>query len=133
MSREKPRFLFDCPSLMLVSLTGSAAAVGTGQEGQREKIMRKLLLSAVALTSIAVASPAVAKDNSFYVGADIGALWANSQKILGAVDFTNPAVTDIDFGRVGRIKYKTGFDVDLVGGYDFGMFRAEAELGNKHA
>ena len=28
-----------------------------------------------------------------------------------------------------RIKHKMGFDVDAIAGYDFGMFRAEAEIG----
>ena len=31
------------------------------------------------------------------------------------------------------IKHKTGIDADLIGGYDFGMFRLEAETGYKHA
>ena len=30
-------------------------------------------------------------------------------------------------------KYGTGWDVDLIAGYDFGMIRLEAELGYKHA
>ncbi len=31
------------------------------------------------------------------------------------------------------LDYKKGFDVDLLAGYDFGMFRAEAELSRKRA
>ena len=31
------------------------------------------------------------------------------------------------------MRYKAGYDVDLRGGYDFGMFRLEGELGYKHA
>jgi opacity protein-like surface antigen len=31
------------------------------------------------------------------------------------------------------INYKTGYDLDLIGGYDLGMFRLEGELGYKHA
>ena len=28
---------------------------------------------------------------------------------------------------------KTGYDVDIIGGYDFGIFRLEGELGYKHS
>jgi opacity protein-like surface antigen len=41
---------------------------------------------------------------------------------------------DIDgerFQSAVNINYKIGVDGDLIGGYDFGMFRAEAELGHK--
>src|SRR4051812_26846451 len=93
--------------------------------------MRKYLLIGVAAAAM-LGSPAIAKDNSFYVGADVGALWPNSQKIIGAVDFTNPLVDDFAPQSVGHIKYKTGIDADLIGGYDFGMFRLEGELGYKH-
>ena len=34
---------------------------------------------------------------------------------------------------VGELRFKTGYDVDLIGGYDFGMFRLEGELGYKRA
>ena len=44
-----------------------------------------------------------------------------------------PAVTDVTFNNVARVKNKTGYDVDLIGGYDFGMFRLEGELGYKRA
>ena len=95
--------------------------------------MRKLLLSGVALASLVTVSPAAAKDNTWYVGTDIGAVWPKSQNIFGAVDFTNGLVTDIPETDIGELKYKTGFDVDLIAGYDFGMFRVEGELGYKHA
>ena len=93
--------------------------------------MRKYLLAAVA--AAAIATPAIAKDNSGYVGVDGGVLFPKSQDINASVDFTNPLVTDIADGDVGRIKFKKGYDVDLIGGYDFGMFRLEGELGYKRA
>ena len=40
------------------------------------------------------------------------------------------------FGSIDRayiLDHNAGWDVDLIGGYDFGMIRAEAELGYKHA
>ncbi len=88
--------------------------------------MRKYLLATVAC--LTVASPAVAKDNSGYVGVDIGAVWPNSHDIEGGIDFTNPAVADIPFHNIGSLNYKAGIDADIIGGYDFGMFRLEGEL-----
>jgi len=93
--------------------------------------MRKFLLAAAA--TIAVASPAVARDGSGYVGVDAGALFPLQRHVDGTINFTNAANTDITITRFGRIKYKTGYDVDLNAGYDFGMFRVEGELGYKHA
>src|SRR5258705_6296729 len=91
--------------------------------------MRNYLLAAVA--AAVIASPAAAKDNSGYVGLEGGILFPQKQDINASVDFTNPLVTDIGDSNVGRFKFKKGYDVDLVGGYDFGMFRLEGELGYK--
>jgi len=93
--------------------------------------MRKYLFAAVA--AVAIASPAAAKDNSGYVGLDLGLLVPQKQDVDAAVDFTNPLTTDIAGSKVGSLKFKKGYDVDFVGGYDFGMFRLEGELGYKHA
>src|SRR3954469_3443399 len=106
--------------------------------------MRKYLLVTVAIASLA-ATPAAAKDGSGYFGGDIGAVWANSQDINGTVTFSgpvvcNPAVPPIpcttpgtfSANNVAKIKYKAGIDADLIGGYDFGMWRLEGELGYKH-
>ncbi|HKC03496.1 MAG TPA: outer membrane beta-barrel protein [Sphingomicrobium sp.] len=91
--------------------------------------MRKYLFAAVA--AAAIASPAAAKDNSGYVGLEGGILFPQKQDINAAIDFTDPLVTDAPDGNVGRFKFKKGYDVDLIGGYDFGMFRLEGELGYK--
>ena len=45
---------------------------------------------------------------------------------------------DVDEGLVHfqngvTVKHKPGFDVDLIGGYDFGMIRLEGELSWKRA
>ena len=42
-------------------------------------------------------------------------------------------MTDVARRHVGGSEFKTGYDVDLIGGYDFGMFRLEGELGYKRA
>ncbi len=93
--------------------------------------MRNILLATAAV--VAVATPAAAKDNSGYVGIEGGIMFPQKQDIDAAIDFTDPTVTDVTFNDVARIKYKKGYDVDLIGGYDFGMFRVEGELGYKRA
>ena len=93
--------------------------------------MRKLLLATAA--AVVIATPAAAKDNSGYVGIEGGVLFPQKQHIDASIDFTDPLVTDVTFDDVARIKYKKGYDVDLIGGYDFGMFRLEGELGYKRA
>src|SRR5438046_89529 len=93
--------------------------------------MRKLLLAAAA--TFAIAAPASAKDGQPYVGLEGGILFPKSQDVFGTVDFTNTATTDIGRSDVASVKYKKGYDVDMIGGYDFGMFRLEGELGYKHA
>ncbi|GAA3906543.1 hypothetical protein GCM10022276_26310 [Sphingomonas limnosediminicola] len=93
--------------------------------------MRKLFLAAAA--TVAIAAPAAARDGSGYVGIEGGVLKPQSQDIFGSVDFTNPLTADIARSRVASSRYKLGYDVDLIGGYDFGMFRLEGELGYKRA
>src|SRR5258705_5502060 len=91
--------------------------------------MRKYLFAAVA--AAAIASPAAAKDNSGYVGLEGGILFPQKQDINAAIDFTDPLVTDAPDGNVGRFKFKKGYDVDLIGGYDFCMFRLARERRDK--
>ena len=93
--------------------------------------MRKYLLAAAA--AAVFSTPAMARDGSGYVGIEGGVLFPQKQHIDADIDFTNPAVTDVTLDNVARVKNKTGYDVDLIGGYDFGMFRLEGELGYKRA
>ena len=95
--------------------------------------MRKYLLAAVA--AAAIASPAAARDGSGYVGIEGGVLFPQKQDIDGEVDFTTNTVTRVDLlsDDIARVKLKTGYDVDIIGGYDFGMFRLEGELGYKRS
>jgi opacity protein-like surface antigen len=95
--------------------------------------MRKLLLATTAALAFA-ATPALAKDGSPYVGIEGGVTFPQSQDVNGWVTYTTPTgTTTTTTTTVGRAKYKTGYDVDLIGGYDLGMFRLEGELGYKHA
>ena len=93
--------------------------------------MRNHLIAAAA--AAVLTSPATAQDNSPYIGIEGGVLFPQKQNLDGSVDFTNPAAPDIGRGRIGSLRGKTGFDVDIFGGYDFGMFRLEGELGYKQA
>ncbi|HKY80260.1 MAG TPA: outer membrane beta-barrel protein, partial [Sphingobium sp.] len=83
--------------------------------------MRKLALAAV-LASTALATPALARDDSWYVGIDAGVLLVEDQ------DATINGVDADD-----SIDYHKGFDADANIGYDFGGFRLEAEAAYKRA
>src|SRR5206468_12879577 len=97
--------------------------------------MRRYLLATAAATA-AFAVPAAAKDNSGYVGIEGGVMFPRSQSISGSIAFTTPGTPGpLNFAtsRVASVRYRTGYDLDLIGGYDFGMFRLEGELGYKRA
>ncbi len=54
--------------------------------------------------------------------------------ITGAFDAIDP-IDGVDFieDDIADIDFKTGIDLDMIAGYDFGAFRLEAELGYKRA
>jgi len=91
--------------------------------------MRKLAI-AMALASTALATPAVARDQSWYVGIEGGAILVEDTgfDLDGSYDGE-----DFDYDDVIELDHKYGVDVDLIAGYDFGGFRAEAEVGYKRA
>ena len=93
--------------------------------------MRKYLLATAA--ALVIATPAAARDGSPYIGIEGGVLFPKSTNIDGSINFTDPAYTDYSNTRIARVKNKTGYDVDAIAGYDFGMFRLEGELGYKRA
>ena len=109
--------------------------------------MRKYLLAAVA--AAAVSTPAVARDNSPYIGIEGGVMFPRDNDVDLDVDFVTTNVTfpaggvvppntpagpaDTRFDDAFGVDYKTGFDIDLIAGYDFGMFKLEGELGYKRA
>lgn len=93
--------------------------------------MRKFLLAGAA--ALVIATPAAARDNSGYIGIEGGVLFPKSQHVNATVDFTDPLIADIVDTRVASFKSKTGYDIDAIAGYDFGMFRVEGELGYKRA
>lgn len=93
--------------------------------------MRKYLLAAAA--AAAIASPAVARDGSGYFGVEGGALFPKDSHVDFAGTYTYSEGGTYDFVADFKTNYKTGVDVDVIGGYDFGMFRLEGELGWKQA
>ena len=81
--------------------------------------MRKTAI-AVALATSALASPALARDGAFYVGAEGGAMIVED--------------SDLDTATFdGSVDHKYGYDFDGIVGYDFGVFRLEAEGGYRSA
>ena len=83
--------------------------------------MRKLAIS-LALASTALASPALARDDQWYVGVDGGAMIVE--------DF------DLDIGvneNAASIEADKGYDFGGVVGYDFGGFRLESEVSYREA
>ena len=102
--------------------------------------MKYCLLTAVA--AIAVAAPAQARDGQGYVGIEGGVLFPRGQDVNGAVEFTTiqtPALpvfagpVDRDGDGVAEADWDMGYDVGVIGGYDFGGFRLEAEFAYKKA
>ena len=77
--------------------------------------MRKLAV-VLALASTALATPVLARDDSWYIGAELGPM----------------IVEDIDFdigtlNNAGTVDHKYGWDAGGTIGYDFGGFRVEVE------
>src|SRR5687767_12093036 len=93
--------------------------------------MRKYLLAAVA--AAAIATPAVARDGAGYVGLEGGIMFPEDWDLEGEFLFDDPEEPDFIESDVADLEFKRGIDLDLIGGYDFGMFRAELELGYKRA
>jgi len=89
--------------------------------------MRKYLLAAAASAAF-IATPAFA--DGPYVGVEGGVLFPNKTTVDLSGTIGGSTVT---YNNAFRIKNDTGFDVDLIGGYDMGMFRVEGELGYKEA
>ncbi|GAA0656822.1 outer membrane protein OmpA-like peptidoglycan-associated protein/opacity protein-like surface antigen [Sphingomonas insulae] len=83
--------------------------------------MRKLAV-VLALASTALATPALARDKSWYVGIEGGAM------IVEDIDYDIGATNN-----AASVDHDYGYDVDGVIGYDFGGFRVETEVGYKSA
>ncbi|MBN8816277.1 MAG: OmpA family protein [Sphingomonas sp.] len=87
--------------------------------------MRKLAI-AVALASTALATPALARDKAWYVGVEGGAMIVEDIHF----DITSGTTKTKD---AAQADHEYGYDVGGNVGYDFGMFRIEAEVSYKGA
>jgi hypothetical protein len=77
--------------------------------------MRKLAV-VLALASTALATPALARDNAWYIGAELGPM------IVEDIDFDIGAIND-----AASVDHEYGWDAGGTIGYDFGGFRLEVE------
>ena len=85
---------------------------------------------AAGIAAVALAAPAAARDHHWYIGGDAGILFPNDNHFdLKATSGSNV----FEIGHALDARYHTGLDLDLNGGYDFGMFRVEGEVGWKNA
>ena len=91
--------------------------------------MRRYIWTA-AIAAV-VSSPVCARDHSGYFGVEAGVLFPVNTHVDGKL--SDSAGDSVQASDIFDINYKTGYDVDLVGGYDLGMFRLEGEVGYKHA
>jgi len=83
--------------------------------------MRKLVLG-MALATTALASPAVARDDSWYIEADAGAMIVEDSHF----DIGTTA-------NAANVNHDYGYDMGGIIGYDFGGFRLEAEASFREA
>lgn len=83
--------------------------------------MRKLAVT-LALATTALSTPALARDDAWYVGVEGGAM------LVEDIKFDVGTATD-----AATVHHKAGWDADATVGYDFGPFRAEAEVGYRSA
>ncbi|NML07906.1 OmpA family protein [Sphingomonas sp. G-3-2-10] len=83
--------------------------------------MRKLAVT-LALATTALSTPALARDDAWYVGVEGGAM------LVEDVNFDIGAVP-----RAATADQRAGWDADATVGYDFGGFRLEAEVGYRQS
>ena len=81
--------------------------------------MRKLVIG-MALASTALATPALARDDSWYIEGDVGGVLVEDMENLAGPG-------------VGTLNTKIGYDACIAVGYDFGGFRLEAETSHRRA
>lgn len=89
------------------------------------KLAIKAALATTALT--VVVTPALARDDSWYIGAEAGGTLIDN----AAIDVTNSA--GVLTNNAYSIDTETGFDFGGVLGYDFGWFRLETDISYRRA
>jgi opacity protein-like surface antigen len=93
-------------------------------------IMRNYLF--IATAAAAMATPALAAADGPYVGIEGGVSLPQTSNY--DVTLTNgTTATSTTYSDGYKVKNKTGYDVDLLAGYKFGLFRLEGEAGYQRA
>src|SRR4051812_45001045 len=114
-----------CAETPLTVRSSRRSRLGRRRKG---KIMRKLAI-VVALSSTVLATPALARNNAWYVGGDFGGM------IVEDVDFDfglSPTIPSSGNSQLA-LNHDYGYDAALFVGYDLGAFRIEAEVAYKSA
>ena len=88
--------------------------------------MRKLAV-VLALASTALATPALARDKSWYVGVEGGAM------VVEDIDYDITTAAGVRTNNASTVDHDYGYDVDGHIGYDFGFLRVETEVGYRKA
>ena len=89
--------------------------------------MRYLIVPA-AIAATLVSTPAMAHNDRWYIGGDVGVLLPRNTE----VDITD-VTTGSTFDNAVDIQHHTGWEIDGNVGYDFGGFKLEGEVGYKHS
>ena len=94
--------------------------------------MRKYLLATTV--AAALATPAFAGAPGPYVGIEGGVTFPQSSNLDVILNNTSVAPpTTATYSNGYNVRYKTGYDVDAIAGYKFGLIRLEVEGGYKRA
>ena len=88
--------------------------------------MRKLAI-VLALASTTLATPALARDDTWYVGIEGGAM------IVEDINFDITSAAGVRTNRASSLDHEFGWDVGGNIGYDFGGFRVETEVSYRQA
>jgi opacity protein-like surface antigen len=90
--------------------------------------MRYLLVPVAAVAATMFSTPALAEDNRWYAGGDLGVVLPRNPEL----DITD-ANTGAEFDNAFDVEYGTGYEIAGFAGYDLGWFKAEGEFSFKHA
>ena len=84
-----------------------------------------MMMLALASSTLAATPAAATTDNAGYVGIEAG-LWFPTD-VDADIDSDDSFTSSYEYD----LQMDMGFDGDIIGGYDFGQFRLEAELAYK--
>ncbi|MFL6749560.1 MAG: outer membrane protein, partial [Sphingomicrobium sp.] len=86
---------------------------------------------AALLATTLLATPAMARDKTLYLGAELGVAWGTDTDI-DADNVRDGGQATVDLDNFLQLDHKMGYDVGLIFGYDAGIVRAELDLSHRH-